>query len=334
MTNWATAAIPLCTLPNVDLRTVALFRPNFDKYSIVALCHPQHPQLTQYRVTRWQQAFIAIKAGTYFQRPDYQPPVAQHLTYREPIWDMLQSKNAHVEFELKTMRNHPAHRHSRFMFVGGDGLAIMRVNWTIAKNFPRYLYTEPAIIPVQGEHPHGTCHVAHMGWRPYSPCLLPIMSAIGHRELKADFSVSDFNNYDFGLCILIEGIAKYFIHLEQSGGPPLALMVPFMAVCAVNIDLEWLSHFLLDFGFLYWDMRQSVRGNESKKIDLHCGDRVFLGRVTAASSVGARGARDTTAEPPPLHRCACRRPPCQGARSWSKRLTQACHWFALSSLLQ
>ena len=59
-----------------------------------------------------------------------------------------------------------------------------------------------------------------------------------------------------------------FIELEASGGPPLALLVPFMAACAVNIDLEWLSRFLQDFGFMYWDMRQSVRSNDSATIDL------------------------------------------------------------------
>tara|TARA_B110000046_G_scaffold149282_1_gene157416 strand:- start:183 stop:1061 length:879 start_codon:yes stop_codon:yes gene_type:complete len=77
-----------------------------------------------------------------------------------------------------------------------------------------------------------------------------------------------FNDYDFAMCILIEGVAQYFIELEASGGPTLALLIPFMASCAVNVDLEWLSHFLCDFGFMYWDMRQSVRGNESATIDL------------------------------------------------------------------
>ena len=148
------------------------------------------------------------------------------------------------------------------------GFAFARLVCRIAKNFPKYLYTSPAIIPIQGEHPHGTCHILHMGWRPYSALLLPIMIRIGHRELKADFSVSDFNDYDFAMCILIEGVAQYFIELEASGGPTLALLIPFMASCAVNVDLEWLSHFLCDFGFMYWDMRQSVRGNESATIDL------------------------------------------------------------------
>ena len=59
------------------------------------------------------------------------------------------------------------------------------------------------------------------GWRPYAPLVLGIMTAIGHRELKSDFSVSDFNDYDHAICILIEGIGKCFIALEASGGAPL-----------------------------------------------------------------------------------------------------------------
>ena len=48
----------------------------------------------------------------------------------------------------------------------------------------------------------------------------------------------------------------------------MALLIPFLQACAINIDLEWLAHFLADYGFLYWDMRQSIRGNKSSVIDL------------------------------------------------------------------
>jgi len=271
MTNWATGAIYRSpTLASIDFSQVSLFRPNFDKYSVVPLCHPHHPDLTTYRSARWVRSFAEIKAGTFFTRPTYQPPVAQHLEYRCPIWGKLQSSNAHVRDELDVIRGHPAHIHSRYMLIGGDGLAITRINHEIARNFQKYLFSDdfPAVIPIQGEHPHGTAHVAHMGWRPYSPLLVPLARAIGHTELKADFTVSDFNDYDHGLCILTEGVAQYFIELEKSGGPSLALDGAFMRACAQNIDLEWLSHFLFDFGFMYWDLRQSVRGNKSATIDM------------------------------------------------------------------
>ena len=50
--------------------------------------------------------------------------------------------------------------------------------------------------------------------------------------------------------------------------PQLMDSAAVLNACSGNIDLEWLSHFLHDYGFLYWDMRQSVRGNRSKAIDL------------------------------------------------------------------
>ena len=150
-----------------------------------------------------------------------------------------------------------------------EQLAINRVNHTLARDPGKYLREPPAVIPVQGEHPHGTCHICHMGWRPYAPLVVGLLTNIGHRECKADFSVSNFNDYDHAMCILIEGIAKYFIYLSDQGGPPpLESSGAFLAACSVNVDLEWLAHFLHDFGFLYWDTRQAVRGNESERIDL------------------------------------------------------------------
>ena len=76
-------------------------------------------------------------------------------------------------------------------------------------------------------------------------------------ECKIDFTVSAFNDYDHATAILVEGIAKYFILLSQSGGmPPLHNSTAVLAACSHNIDLEWLSHYLHSYGFLYWDMRQ------------------------------------------------------------------------------
>lgn len=82
--------------------------------------------------------------------------------------------------------------------------------------------------------------------------------------------MSDYNDYDHALCILIEGVCQYFIHLHQQGDgmPPIANSSLIAAVVSSNIDLEWLFHFLFDYGFLYWDLRQSIRANDSKRIDL------------------------------------------------------------------
>eukprot|EP00966_Prymnesium_polylepis_P009466 218399-Prymnesium_polylepis.1 len=50
--------------------------------------------------------------------------------------------------------------------------------------------------------------------------------------------------------------------------PPLSNSTAVLAACSANIDLEWLSHYLHDYAFMYWEMRQAVRGNDSKRIDM------------------------------------------------------------------
>ena len=277
MTNWGSVSIPRAIAPHFRIASESamqnpaqlIFKRGFNKYSVVDLCHPYHPDLVQNRTSRWCLSFHAIESGTFFKRPDFQPIVAHHIHYGQPMRGVLQSSYVDVEYELDTMRGDPRHRHCAVVFVGGDGLAINRINHTIARKSHVYLFSPPAVIPVQGEHPHGTDHVLHMGWRPYYPLLGGILNAIGHNECKSDFTVSDFNDYDHVSCILIEGITKYFLHLDnQGGGPPISNPTLVAGRCKQNIDLEWLFHYLHDYGFLYWDLRQAVRGNDSSAIDL------------------------------------------------------------------
>ena len=279
MTNWATLYLPLSSAPDTNLAAMAApgtdaplsmtFKPSFDKFSVAELCHPLHPDIVSNQHRRWCESFRALRAGTYFHRPSFQPAHAHHLWYQRPFEGLLQSSYADVEEEVDGMRENPKHKHSWWVFIGGDGLAINRVNHTLARHPGKYLRQRPVVIPVQGEHPHGTCHILHMGWRPFSPLVVGLLKDIGHAECKADFTVSSFNDYDHSMCILIEGIAKYFMHLSDHGGPPpLGDSGAFLAACSINVDLEWLAHFLHDFGFLYWDTRQAVRGNDSARIDL------------------------------------------------------------------
>eukprot|EP00965_Chrysotila_dentata_P253332 6211193-Pleurochrysis_carterae.AAC.2 len=55
---------------------------------------------------------------------------------------------------------------------------------------------------------------------------------------------------------------------QSTGAPPANMPAAWQASCAGNIDLEWLFHFLFDYAFLYWDLRQAVRSNQSNPIDL------------------------------------------------------------------
>ena len=276
MTNWASIFLPRSTLPNVDLGNLQgdtplkqTFKANFDKFSVAALCSPLHSDIVSYRRARWTESFAGIRAGTYFNRPDYHPPLAHSCFWQKPMPGVMQSSNADVEYEINFMRDDDMHKNCKYIFCGGDGLAIARVNAALARQWGKYLNEYPVVIPVQGEHPHGTAHVCHMGWRPYYPLLGGLLHACGHSECKADWTVASFNDYDHAMCILIEGIAKYFIHLDASGGgPDLDDMDAVLEFCKQSIDLAWLSYFLSDFGYLYWYFRQSIRSNDSETIDL------------------------------------------------------------------
>ena len=54
------------------------------------------------------------------------------MTHHQPMFGVLQGKYDDVEFELKTLRR--IHNLDQILFVGGDGLSIMRVNWLIGRD--------------------------------------------------------------------------------------------------------------------------------------------------------------------------------------------------------
>eukprot|EP00965_Chrysotila_dentata_P038067 1265376-Pleurochrysis_carterae.AAC.5 len=64
--------------------------------------------------------------------------------------------------------------------------------------------------------------------------------------------------------------------------PPVQNAAFLTRVCEKNIDLCWLFHFLHDFAFPYWDMRQSIRSNQSEAIDLIWRNRVAFLHIDAS----------------------------------------------------
>eukprot|EP00965_Chrysotila_dentata_P057023 1891841-Pleurochrysis_carterae.AAC.1 len=75
------------------------------------------------------------------------------MTYHEPMWYVLQSSYEDVEAEINVLRGR--HLDKRFLFVGGDGLSIIRLNYLL-RDYPElYQDSAPFIVPVQGESPHG-----------------------------------------------------------------------------------------------------------------------------------------------------------------------------------
>eukprot|EP00965_Chrysotila_dentata_P164947 5446066-Pleurochrysis_carterae.AAC.1 len=63
-----------------------MFKRSFDKHSVVpALFYPMHPDIAANKARQWRRAFKDIPAGTYLNRPAYQPPHGHHLHDQPPF---------------------------------------------------------------------------------------------------------------------------------------------------------------------------------------------------------------------------------------------------------
>ena len=103
------------------------------------------------RERRWVLFLRAERNGTLLERPQVAPLWKPYKLYHEPMFDVLQSSYADVEYELNVMRN--AYIDQTILFVAGDGLALMRLNHLLAAKPDLYFDSTPFIVPVQGAMP-------------------------------------------------------------------------------------------------------------------------------------------------------------------------------------
>ena len=209
--------------------------------------------------------------GTLLHRPDVNVPYVAHMTYHKPMWGVLQSSYADVEKELEVMREQ--HKDKRILFVGGDGLSIIRMNHLLLQRPERYIDSTPLIIPVQGEAPHGVFHVMHGGWRLYSRFIRAAADAtLGIELAKAvvdEPTVKVFNTQIYALWWMTRACSEYLLLLSRTpGAPSIDQPAEFIAECEKNVDLAWVAHFLYDFAYLVLNFKQEVRANRSKHIDV------------------------------------------------------------------
>ena len=239
-----------------------IFKPGVRLERLLPLFNPASNLAIQAnQIGRWRRMFAAMKGGTFLDRPAYSPPERHEIFQHRPIWDKEQAKYVDVQDEVEHVRKNKRHKKSYYLFLAFDGAGIQRLTSLMAFNPNKYLLKMPAVLPVMGEHPHTTGHFLHTGWRPYSVVVVPLMKEIGHTELKDDWDISAFNDYDFAAAILAGGVGDYFIHLEANGGPTLLSPSNFLRACSVSADLEWLSHMLHDWLFAYWEFRLSIEGD-------------------------------------------------------------------------
>jgi len=97
MTNWMTIHLPNNTMPagmslqNLILGDNGIFKPGFDKFSIIDMFDPDNPEIGAERVSRFTESMAQIADGTFFHRPTgaqgHQPAHATSHQNHKPIFD-------------------------------------------------------------------------------------------------------------------------------------------------------------------------------------------------------------------------------------------------------
>jgi len=238
-----------------------------------------NPEILANKAERFATCLRKTAAGTLFDRPDHSANWKPHIVFGPPMFGVLQSKNVDVEYEMDFLKGQC--RSAMIMFAGGDGLSLMRMNSIIAADPEYWLDTSPMIIPVQGEHPHGTDHVHHADWRMFWPLIEACANHLGNKQAVKDPNVTDFNKTWFFRLVLTRAVAEYVNEMAAAGGPSTDLAVEFVRASEKNVDLAWLVHWLYDGAFLCLQWKREVRG-DGGKLDLLWREFVGLARTDAA----------------------------------------------------
>ena len=248
----------------------SVFKQGFDKYGITTLFHPSHPDIVGNKQRRFNEYMNWAHNGRLFHRTTHKPSFGKTaFYYNKPIFNRLQSSFEDVEFELDHFRHHIAHCASKVVFAGGDGLSVMRMEWSIARNRDKYLGTNPIVIPRLGDHPHGTTHINHACWRLWFPFMEKQLQAMDYAYIKNDFTVKESKHFEFALYILMRANAEFVDEVSHGFSQvPYDQTAQFLALVEQNIDAAYCVHFLYDYAFLFHQMRRSIRVNDANKIDL------------------------------------------------------------------
>ena len=247
----------------------SVFKQGFDKYSIIPLFHPSHPELQDNKLSRFKNFMQLTHEGQLFARGTTAPPYGKTcFKWNKPSFNRLQSSYEDVEHELDVFRTHVAHEKSLVCLVGGDGLSIMRMEWTIARNPDKYL-NPPIIIPMRGDHPHGTTHINHACWRLWYAWMEKLLTACDYAYIQPDFTVKESRHFEFALFICMRAVAE-FVDEVTFHGAPIGWELPsqFLATCATNIDAAYCTRFLHDYAFMHYQMRRAIRAGDHALIDL------------------------------------------------------------------
>ena len=290
MTNWATvffpakaaAATPL-SIPNL-VGSGGIFRSDMRIADFQELFSAAAVDMLQNRRARWADYLNAASLGVLWAKQEYESPYPQtYFHWHEPMFGVMQSSYADVNFELEQMRNHPFHKHSDCVQLGGDGLSFMRLIHRLAQDPRKFLEHTPVVIPRLGEAPHGKYHVLHGGWRMWWPLLEKLAAVVGNRKVKRDPTVSEFNEHEHFLRIVVEALAQYVLLVSRHGGD-YRHCDAFLNEAERNLSFAYICFFLHLFGFMYVQMRRAIRRNDSAVLDMIWRENLSTARASNKSN--------------------------------------------------
>ena len=110
----------------------------------------------------------------------------------------------------------------------------------------------------------------HCEWRLHRQFLMWCAHAVANEQVIEDPNVSIFNSHRFFfLNVVTRACAEYINFVARlPGAEELSEPLAFMAKAEANRDFAWVCHFAFDAGFFVLDFLQSVRANDSKKLDI------------------------------------------------------------------
>ena len=273
MTNWLTLYLHADMSPRMGLNfkqiltqgdgSIQLFKPGFDKYTIADLFDADGDAITTHRARRFERLMRAAAVGRLFTKSNRPPSYGKtHMRIHRPMFGKLQSSEVDVEEEVEIMRAHPDHAKSAAVFACGDGLWNMRLNTLVQEDHPHYLASAPAVIPMVGEHPHGTFHFLHAGERNYRQVFANLRTIAGHKACKGDPKVEEYNNWKHALCICMRGVVGWLVQ-ASTDGHDVGAYAHFEGAVSENIDTLLLFEFLNHFCFPWLDFKQAVNEHAS-----------------------------------------------------------------------
>ena len=274
MVNWASISIPAVAAPpgfdfNSILGNGGIFRTDLSRAAFLDGFSPNNLEIQRQKNRRWCAFLDAAANGTFGDKPKYNSPYPPtHVTHQQPVWDQGNAKYDDINFQTNWFRRSPLHRWAMLMFLGGDGLSFMRLIHRIAQDPTFFLNTTPLIIPVLGEHPHGTYHVMDGGWKQWYPFIEVTTNLLNNRQIIARPPVSAFNNHEkFLVHVIGRACAEYVAEISATG-TDYHMPQRLISQADKNFSFSIIVHFLYDYVFLYMQFRNAVRTNSSDELDV------------------------------------------------------------------